>query len=441
MNEKLLIIKEFDTITCNEDYINDKDLIYLEKDIFAELDQFVREHTSEDDSTVALDFFKAFSKKGVGNVIQARNYVGLVQLESGYQIQILPKIDFMDDDGETNSSTMKVFLKMLRSMKDFPGKVFHGTNLKTDRMNLYEIFISMFIQQVIELTRRGLKSAYIPMNDNLNFYKGKLLFGEHIKMNMVHKEKFYVSYDEFQVNRAENRLIKSTLIKLQKLSTNSSNIKAIRQLLPLFEMVTPSTNFTKDFSKVVIDRNTKDYEDIMIWCKVFLMNKSFSTFSGDTNARALLFPMKKVFEAYVAQNIRKVFGEINWDVSTQDRGYYLFKENNRNIFSLRPDIVITREDGHQIIMDTKWKRLVNDSGKNYGISQGDMYQMFAYSKKYDTPDIWLLYPKTEEMSGHEDIVFESTDANGSIVKVSLFFVDLTDENWGQKLSRYWGQAP
>lgn len=38
MNENLLIIKEFDTITCNEDYINDKVLIYLEKDIFTELD-------------------------------------------------------------------------------------------------------------------------------------------------------------------------------------------------------------------------------------------------------------------------------------------------------------------------------------------------------------------------------------------------------------------
>ena len=439
MNEKLLIIKEFDTITCNVDYINDKELIYLEKEIFAELYKFVRENTSEDDTTVALDFFKAFSKKGVGDVIQARNYVGLVQLESGYQIQVLPKIDFVND-GETDSSTIKVFIKMLRSMNDFPGKVFHAANLKTDRMNLYEIFISMFIQQVIELTRRGLKSAYIPMSDNLNFYKGKLLFNEHIKKNMIHREKFYVSYDEFQVNRAENRLIKSTLMKLQKISTNSINIKSIRQLLTLFEMVTPSTNYAKDFSKVVIDRNTKDYEDIMIWCKVFLMNKSFSTFSGGTNARALLFPMEKVFEAYVAQNIRKVFGEINWDVSTQDRGYYLFRENNRDIFSLRPDIAVTREDGHQIIMDTKWKRLVDDSGKNYGISQADMYQMFAYSKKYDTPDIWLLYPKTEEMSGHEDIVFESTEANGSCVKVSLFFVDVTDIETSLKELRNRGQA-
>lgn len=425
MNNNMLIMKEFDIITCNTDYKNDEYLTYLDKVIFDELDKFVRENTSEEDPTVALDFFRAFTKKGVGDVIQARNYVGLVQLENGYQIQILPKIDFIVDD-ETDSITTKVFLKMLCSMKDFPGKVYNSANLKTDRMNLYEIFISMYIQQVAELTKRGLRSAYIPINENLNFYKGKLLSNDHIKKNMVHKEKFYVSYDEFQINRAENRLIKSTLMKLQKISTNSSNVKMIRQLLVFFEMVDPSTHYVKDFSMVVIDRNTKDYEDIMIWSKVFLMNKSFSTFMGETNARALLFPMERVYEAYVAQKMRQELGEINWDVSTQDRGYYLFEENKRNIFSLRPDIVVTREDGHQIIMDTKWKRLINDEGKNYGISQADMYQMFAYSKKYDTPDIWLLYPKTEEMAVHEDITFKSYETDGRCVNVSLFFVDVTD---------------
>lgn len=95
-------------------------------------------------------------------------------------------------------------------------------------------------------------------------------------------------------------------------------------------------------------------------------------------------------------------------------------------FFLRPDIVVTFEDGHQIIMDTKWKQLINDERKNYGISQADMYQMFAYSKKYNTPDIWLLYPKTEEMIFHEDITFKSYEVDGGCVKVSLFFIDVTD---------------
>lgn len=40
--------------------------------------------------------------------------------------------------------------------------------------------------------------------------------------------------------------------------------------------------------------------------KVFLMNKSFTTFSGSTASRALLFPMESVYESYVAQQMKKV---------------------------------------------------------------------------------------------------------------------------------------
>ena len=35
-----------------------------------------------------------------------------------------------------------------------------------------------------------------------------------------------------------------------------------------------------------------------------------------------------------------------------------------------------------IILDIKWKNLINNKYKNFGISQADMYQMYAYSKKY-----------------------------------------------------------
>ena len=425
MSDKLLTVKEFDVITCNPEYKKDKYLKYLSEKQFKEFDEFIRKQTPEENEDAeAIDFFKAYAKKGVGDVIQAKNYVGIIQLESGYQIQVLPKIDFVDDD-DPELSTSRVFINMLRCMKDFPGKVFSSANLRTESMNIYEIFINMYVQQVSGLTRRGLKSAYIRVEDNLNFYKGKLMVSEHIKKNMAHKERFYVAFDEFHLNRPENRIIKATLLKLQKISNSSENVKIIRQLLTYFELVEPSTNYIKDFSKVVIDRNTKGYEDIMIWSKVFLMNKSFSTFSGDTNARALLFPMEKVYESFVAQNMVMILGESGWDVSTQDRKYYLFEEEDRHIFALRPDIVVTRPDGHKIVLDTKWKRLNNNREANYGISQADMYQMFAYAKKYNTSDIWLLYPVTEEMKNSKDIVFHSYGPDGDVT-VSVFFVDVVD---------------
>ncbi|MBQ5858781.1 MAG: restriction endonuclease, partial [Peptococcaceae bacterium] len=75
-----------------------------------------------------------------------------------------------------------------------------------------------------------------------------------------------------------------------------------------------------------------------------------------------------------------------------------------------------------IILDTKWKRLNDNPRANYGISQADMYQMYAYSKKYQTEEIWLLYPVNEKVRECNDICFDS----GDNTKVQVFFVDVAD---------------
>lgn len=417
--DKFLEVREFDTITGNADYENDEKYKYLDAAAFDDLVEFIHEFSGDEENADALDFMRISYKRNVGNVVTVNNYVGLIQMNNGYQVQVLPKISFDSREDAGNKETKRIFLKMLKSMKDFPSKVFNDANLKVDRMNLYEIFINMYLQEVRQLVKRGIKSAYVGQEDNLKFYKGKLLTSQHIKTNIAHKERFYVAYDEFHPNRPENKLLKATLLKLQKLTTSAENSKEIRQLLTAFEMVEPSTNYTKDFSQVKIDRNTKDYETLMQWSKVFLLNKSFTTFSGKNTARALLFPMESVYESYVAQHMKKVFGPAGWEVSSQDKGYYLFMEPRRQ-FALRPDIVCKR-GARTVIMDTKWKNLINSERSNYGISQNDMYQMYAYSKKYETSEIWLLYPLNDEMRDHSDIEFESGDGT----TVRLHFVDLT----------------
>ena len=125
----------------------------------------------------------------------------------------------------------------------------------------------------------------------------------------------------------------------------------------------------------------KEYELLIQWAKIFLLNKSFTTFSGKNAGKALLFPMEQVFEAFIAKQIKMLFesqsnGLIH--VSAQDSGYYLFDEPRK--FRLRPDIVVSNayDQTHSVvIMDTKWKRLNHNPLTNYGISQADMYQMYA----------------------------------------------------------------
>ena len=415
---KALEVREFDIITCNPDYR--EQYHYLEKPVFNSLVAFIHEFTGSEENSDAIDFLKCFTKKNVGDVISIRNYVGLIEMKNGFQIQVLPKIDFSSGEDIGNQTTKRIFLKMLRSMKDFPCKVFNDANLKADRMNLYELFINMYLQEVRQILKQGLKSGYIEKEDNLHFYKGKLIANEHIRQNLSHKERFYLRYDEFNPNRPENKLIKSTLIKLSKMTSSAENSKEIRQILTGFELVEPSRNIEKDFASIKIDRTTKGYEAVMAWSRVFLFNKSFTTFTGSTQSRSLLFPMEQVFESYVAQQLKKVFVPDGWEVSVQDKGYYLFEEPRRQ-FSLRPDIVIRKNDC-VIVLDTKWKSLCDNEAKNYGISQADMYQMYAYSKKYQTSEIYLIYPMNQEMRNHRPIQFDSGD--GTIVNVLL--VDVSE---------------
>ena len=408
--KNILDVREYDTIICNLDYKDDDRYKYLDKLLFKELDEFIRSCSSAEENVDASDFLQIGYKKHIGSTISVKNYVGIIQMRDGFQIQVLPKISFAKEIDEKNSETKRVFLRMLKCMKDFPAKHFNEANLKIDRMNLYEVFINMYLQEVTRLVKRGIKATYVTAEDNLNYYKGKLIVGAHLKQNIVHRERFFVSYDEYHVNRAENKLIKSTLIKLHRISNSSENQKLIQRLLLSFEKVDVSRNYDKDFAKVVIDRNTQEYEMLMQWSRVFLLNKSFATFSGSNEARALLFSMEKVFESYVAQELRKIVTKRGWQMSTQDKGRYLFDS---------PDIVLVNDSGRIVIMDTKWKSLIDKKNINYGISQADMYQMYAYSKKYNAPEIWLLYPVNDQMRNHEPISFMSYD-----VKVNVYFVDV-----------------
>ena len=84
---------------------------------------------------------------------------------------------------------------------------------------------------------------------------------------------------------------------------------------------------------------------------------------------------------------------------------------------LRPDIVIENE-GKTIVIDTKWK-LLSENVRNNGILQSDMYQMYAYCKKYNAEKIVLLYPNSDLVS-KKFISYESHDN----VNVLISCIDL-----------------
>lgn len=378
---------------------------------FDALEAFILANTSGTE-TEAVEMLSLSARRGIGKIITARNYVGLITMTDGTVIEILPKIA---NDDISKGDTKKIFLEMLKTLKDVTFKTFNVSHLNTDRLNIFEIFIKMFLDEVSVLTKQGLKAAYTPVESNERFCKGKLLTSQNIKYNIVSREWFFIRYDDFSINRPENRLLKSTLRFLLKRTANNQNRQKITQLLTFFEGVDYSTNYKTDFSKCVSDRSMNHYDKALSWCRVFLHGNSFTAFAGSEIALALLFPMEKIFESFVASKFRKHIGS-GISLRTQDTKYSLFDSPTR-AFALRPDLVL--EYGERtVVLDTKWK-LLSDNVRNCGISQADMYQMYAYSKKYDADAIMLLYPHSDSVSRSE--IRYTSDDN---VKVDVSFIDL-----------------
>ncbi len=402
-------------------FVRDKEVdgyTSLPQDTFDALENFVLSNSTSESDT--LDIMGVSARKGIGKIITVKNYVGVITMDDGTSIEILPKI--YSKESFSDGKVKQLLIDMLKTLRNAPFKNLQNTNVNIEKLNIFEIFIRMFIDEVFFIVKRGLKCDYETIQANGNVFKGKMIFSGQIKRNFAHKERCYVEYDEFNTNRAENKILKATLSYLYKNTTSSRNKTDIKTLLNAFNEVDESQDYKADFDKIVPDRKTTDYQTALMWSKVFLMGKSFTSFSGSEVAFALLFPMETLFESYIATQLKKVLNGTGYTLSAQDKTYHLFDEPKK--FLMKPDIVISHKESKRIfVMDTKWK-VLSDGKPNYGISQADMYQMYAYQNKYQSENVTLLYPLTEKVEQNKDIEFHAND--GTLIRIR--FIDLFDLN-------------
>lgn len=401
MSKSNLILLEYQFLQTK--YKSDENYISVKN--FEAIENFVLSNEQ------AIPYLKITTKKGYGKILQAQNYVGVLQTKDGTTIEILPKIREVD-----THTSKEILIKMLKTLKKSPFKHFNMAHLKSAKMPLLEIFITMFLDELSALIKKGIKSDYITKEENLAYLKGKLQIKEQIAKNNIHKERFYVVHDEYLSDRVENRLIKTTLHYLYKQTKSNSNKRRIREYLFVFDEVDTSHAITSDFFKVKLSRQMKDYEQILVWVKTFLLEHSYSPHRGNDVAFALLFDMNVLFESYVGHYLKRQ----GYEVRLQDKRHHLAFSGQKGIYTLRPDIVI---DHGRIIADTKWKLLSQEKARQ-GISGSDLYQMYAYGKKYaNCTELCLIYPKDEEMNTVDYDYYKEAERS---LPLRILFFDLEE---------------
>lgn len=381
-NDKLKFVIEFGKIkpetNCS---VTDSSNCFIPRKSFDYLKEFV---IGENGYSNEIDKVFRYSARKGDEFISTKNYVGLIETRDGTIIEILPKVYFNNEsDYYTRvEQTRRIFIKMLSCLEESPFKNIDVAHIQSQRFPILEIFISAFIAEFELLLKKGIKQAYQTKEENLNYFKSRLLVNQNIKANLVNRARFYVEYDEFQFDIPQNRIIKSAIKYLEKKTISLKNRSRLFSYLNFLDEIPESTNFEADFNKVTQqNRLFAHYQQLLEWAHIFLMGNSFTTYRGKSINKAILFPMEKIFEAYISAGIQRFVK--GYKLKKQDRKYHLIdKHDGQSRFRLIPDNVL-RNDQEVIILDTKWK-LIDQSKvtKNYLIDSSDMYQMYAYAEKY-----------------------------------------------------------
>lgn len=354
-------------------------------------------------STSAFDWLcelsSRFSKAGAALVqiedrrwLKLDNYVGVLETPCGTRIEILPK---HFEEGDCIQQSRALLRRMIQKSLKLPTREVGATALQRFDTPLTEWVMSSFLQTLDHLIKRGLRFDYQRVEEEQRYLRGQLNTARQMRQPPGRQHHFQIRHDLFHPDRAENRLLKTALDIVCKSTRDPSNWRLSHELRSMLLEIPTSRDTKEDFKQWRNDRLMAHYQPIKPWCELIIQQKTPIAIAGEWQGMSLLFPMEKLFERYVAACLRDSLPP-DATLHVEPRSEYLCEHQGKKVFQLRPDLMIT-QGGKSWVLDTKWKRLdLGAYGQNYGLSQPDLYQLFAYGHKYlsGSGDLVLIYPKT-----------------------------------------------
>jgi len=401
MTSESILCYEFDQLVSSDAFLQEaENTRVVPRKVFDLLDKMARGASNSG----SLAWLRPSSRRGIA-AIQLTSYVGVVRLADGTQIEILPKVGKDKSGGETSARIL--LLNMLQSMGDFRHIKTGRADLLATKRSLLEVFIGEFLQATETVVKRGLRGDYLNIEGNVFALRGKLQISKNLRHNVVRRDRFYVEYDRFSVNRPENRLIHTALNRVLLYSALPSHQRLGKELSLAFVNVPVSQNPQYDLTQVRFDRGMNVYREAINWARLIIRSMSPLTGIGSNQAMSMVYPMQDIFEAFVRDHLQS---QVNhpYVLRSQIRRHSLVSHRAQDWFLLKPDLVVFDSKKAQVVMDTKWKLI--DEGKadtkaKYNLAQSDFYQMHAYGQAYleGQGDVVLIYPKTDKFDKALDV--------------------------------------
>ncbi|QCA05673.1 McrC family protein [Pantoea vagans] len=345
--------------------------------------------------------------------IRFAQFCGVIQLDD-LTLEILPKIHGKEEQPESCRAAMVQMLHTARLMRTHKGA---QASINTQQHSLLDIFIQHFCHDLHTQILQGKLRNYIEQEENLSVMRGRLVIPQHVRHNLVHKERLYCRFDEFSEDMLLNQILRFTLRLLIPWTRSGKTKKKLIELLMHFNGINDAPITLQSFKLLKNDRITQRFQPVLEQCRLFIAAIKPDVLAGSTPLFSLLFDMNRLFEAWVAEKLKPWAHHQGWHLRTQGpRKYLAMHDNDSPKFQLRPDIALVDDDGNpQLIADTKWK-LLNAADRKLGVSSSDMYQLYAYAGCYKVSRLQLIYPRQSGLLSDYNFMLQGMHAPRLTVK-------------------------
>ncbi|MXN92860.1 restriction endonuclease [Flavobacterium sp. Sd200] len=362
------------------------------------------------------------------NGIKFKQYVGVIQAD-GLTIEILPKIDIaVNQISDEKAVWQKALIEMLRVTKKLKVQKVGEANVTKQNIHLLDIYFEWFLNEVEVLLHQGLIKQYYKQTGNVKALKGKLEFAGHIAKNLVHKERFYTSHQVYDKDHLIHQIIAKALNIIAQCTKGGYLYGKCKSVQLDFPEVKDIKATADTFTKIPVSRKTKPYDTALAIARLIILNYAPNISKGNEKMLALLFDMNTLWEEYILIRLQEAATN-GFTVSGQQSLHFW------NGITIRPDIVITKNETEVFIIDTKWKNI------HYSVpSTHDLRQMYVYNDYWKSNCAILLYPhyttRKPDFKSFENIK-ENKESHHQcgIGKISIFKPDsnVLNENIGTEI--------
>lgn len=321
-------------------------------------------------------------------------WVGIMKAPCGTTIEVLPKHMELGDDV---AKLRKLLVRMIDTALELKAREIAPADISLFDYPISEWVIRQYLDTLQDLIRKGVRFDYLRTEEESRFVRGQIDLGRQLRQSPGRLHLINIRHDLFSPDRPENRLLRSAVQAARTITREPTNWRIASELAEYLNPVPPSTDYDLDFSRWSRSRLMHGYEAIKPWCRLILDRTNPTTAAGAFEGISLLFPMDRLFEAYVRKILRAGLSP-GAKLTAQAKRHTLCKHLESDWFLLQPDFLIEHE-GASTVLDAKWKLI--DEGRNtaqakYYLAESDFYQLYAYGRKYlqDSGDLFLLYPKT-----------------------------------------------